>query len=112
MRLSKRYQQLIEEWVREILQKYPQVRYEGVERAPEGGVAIKLRGPEDILALVIHEYASKKIEAALKYRCDILFAPHCEPPLDPNWPDWEIWQWKDETVEQSNERGQKSGDRR
>ena len=96
MRLGKRYKQLIDQWVSEILQKYPQVRFEGVEPAPEGGVSIKLRGPEDILMLVMHEYADKQIEAARKYRCDILFAPISEPPIDPNWPDWEIWTLKDE----------------
>jgi hypothetical protein len=46
--------------------------------------------------LIIHEYAEKKIEAARKYRCDILFAPVSEPPIDPNWPDWDIWTLKDE----------------
>jgi hypothetical protein len=96
VRLGKRYKQLIDQWVGEILQKYPQVRFEGVEPAPEGGVAIKLRGPEDLLMLIIHEYAEKKIEAARKYRCDILFAPISEPPIDPNWPDWDIWTLKDE----------------
>ncbi|GEM_PF-559945 len=96
MRLGKRYQQLISQWVDEILRKYPQVKYEGVERVPEeGGVAIKLRGPEDVLMLIMHEYADRKIEAIRKYRCDIMFAPISEPPIDPNWPDWEIWdRWK------------------
>jgi hypothetical protein len=37
MRLGKRYKQLIDQWVSEILQKYPQVKFEGVERDPEGG---------------------------------------------------------------------------
>lgn len=51
MRLGKRYQQLINQWVEEILRKYPQVKHEGVQRVPEeGGVAIKLRGPEDLLS--------------------------------------------------------------
>lgn len=96
MKLGKRYQQLINQWVEEILQKYPQVKYEGVRRVPEeGGVAIKLRGPEDILMLILHEYANRQIEALRKYRCDILFEPISEPPIDPNWPDWEIWdRWK------------------
>jgi hypothetical protein len=96
MRLGKRYKQLIDQWVSEILQKYPQVRFEGVETAPEGGVSIKLRGPEDVLMLVMHEYADRQVEAARKYRCDILFAPISEPPIDPNWPDWDIWNLKDE----------------
>lgn len=96
MRLGKRYRQLIEQWVSEILQKYPQVHFEGVEPSPEGGVAIKLRGPEDVVMLAMHEYADKTIEAARKYRCDILFAPIFEPPLDPNWLDWDIWRLKDE----------------
>jgi hypothetical protein len=96
MRLGKRYRQLIEQWVGEILQKYPQVRFEGVEPSPEGGVAIKLRGPEDVVMLVMHEYADKKIEAARKYRCDILFALIFEPTIDPNWPDWDIWHLRDE----------------
>lgn len=96
MRLGNRYWLLINQWVKEILQKYPQVRFEGVEPSPEGGVAIKLRGPEDVVMLVMHEYADKKIEAARKYRCDILFAPIFEPPIDPNWPDWDIWHLRDE----------------
>lgn len=126
MRLGKRYQQLISQWVDEILSKYPQVKYEGVERVPEeGGVAIKLRGPEDVLMRIMHEYADRKIEAALKYRCDILFAPIFEPPIDPNWPDWDIWElhddWDSERKKQDGEKkttaksrkgGQKHGDGR
>ncbi len=95
MRLGKRYQQLIDQWVQEIVRKYPQVRFEGVVPGYEGGVAIRLRGPEDVLALVIWEYADKAAEAAWKHRCDIQIDPIAEPPLDPNWPDWEIWRLKD-----------------
>jgi len=126
MRLGKRYQQLISQWVDEILRKYPQVRYEGVERVPEeGGVAIKLRGPEDVLMLIMHEYADKQIEAARKYRCDILFAPIFEPPIDPDWPDWDIWKlrddweaeqgtldWGKEALTKPQRGGQKHGDGR
>lgn len=109
VKLGKRYRQIVKEWVDEISRKYPQVEFEGVEPSPEGGVAIKLRGPEDVLMLVIHEYADKKIEAALKHRCDILFAPVLEPPIDPNWHDWEIGGHDEEIKVMTPKGGNKHG---
>ena len=74
MKLGKRYRQLIDEWVNEITRKYPQVKFEGIVRLPEdGAIAIRLRGPSDVLLEVLHEFAPRTVDAIIKHRCDIAF---------------------------------------
>jgi hypothetical protein len=83
MKLGKRYRQLIDEWVSEITRKYPKVQFEGVGRLPEdGAIAIRLRGPSDVLLEVLHEFAPRTVEALIKYRCDIAFWLNSEPTDD------------------------------
>ena len=85
MKLSKRCRQLVDQWLEEIARKYPQVRFEGLTRTPDGAVAIKLRGPEDLLERVRISFAPRKLEALLKHRCHIIFLCFAESPLNPNW---------------------------
>jgi hypothetical protein len=83
MKLSKHCRQLVEQWLEEIARKYPQVRFEGLTKTPDSAVAIKLRGPEDLLEQVRISFAPRKLEALLKHRCHIIFLCLAEPPLNP-----------------------------
>jgi hypothetical protein len=85
MKLSKRCRQLVEQWLEEIAREYPQVRFEGLTKTPDGAVAIKLRGPEDLLEQVRISFAPRKLEALLKHLCHIIFLCLAEPPLNPDW---------------------------
>ena len=85
MKLSKRCRQLVDQWLEEIARKYPQVRFEGLARTPDGAVAIKLRGPEDLLEHARISFAPRKLEALLKHRCHIIFLCLAEPPSNPDW---------------------------
>ncbi len=99
MKPSERCNQFVDQRVIEILQEDPQVCFEGVVPECEGGVAVQLQRRRDVLTSAVWEYADKATEAICKYRCDLRFDPISKPPLDPNCPDWEIWQFKGELAE-------------